>query len=173
MPGWVDGPGGPFGSWGAAEPAIAQWRPGRPVVAAAAVVMVLLLVAAWVLGMRNGPDGVDWSDPAAVGAGFVRRYAVHDPAACELVTSALRSRLDAEGRCAGPTRGVAPRLGVFASVTCGGVHSFDVVVAPQGEFGRRFVSVGLERAELVWRVRSVVPIGDCRVMAPPACGGGG
>jgi hypothetical protein len=150
-----------------------QWRPGRGVVAGAIVAAALLLVAAWVLDSCGDPSGVDGSDPGTVGVAFVRRYARHDPAVCELVTSALRGRLQSEGRCAGPVRGTVPQVGVFSSRTCDGVHHLEVMVAPEGEFGRRFVSVGLEQAGATWLVRSSVPVADCRVLTIPACGSGG
>lgn len=166
---------GPFGVWGSAGPSVARWRPRLRGVLAVVGVAVGLLATAWVVGRPDGePAGVRWADPDSVATAFVERYSVHDPAVCELVTSALRSRLDGEGRCAGPIRGASPRIAVLGSQTCGDVHSFDALVAPEGELGKRFVAVGLERTQgTAWLVRSVLPIGDCRVLATPSCGSGG
>lgn len=165
---------GPFGVWWPAGSALALWRPGLVSVVVAVGAVVLLFAAACAAGRSDdAAGGVDWADPDSVASVFIERYAVHDPAACELVTSVLRGQLERDGRCAGPVRGSTPRLMVLESLTCGGVHDFAAVVTPEGEVGRRFVLVGLERAGgTAWLVRSVLPIGDCRVLVSRTCGGG-
>jgi hypothetical protein len=159
---------GPFNAWDPSSTSLMERRPGPVSIIAAIGAVVLLFVAALLVG--GSADSAGRDDPNSVATLFVRRYAVHDPAACELVTSALRTQLQGEGRCVGPVRGTSPQIGVMASQACGGVHHFDAVVAPEGEFGKRFVSIGLERAGgAAWVVRSVLPIGDCRVLVPSTC----
>jgi hypothetical protein len=136
--------------------------------------VLALLAAAWLVVAHHRPDGVNWTDPDSVAGAFVRRYATHDATVCELVTTALRGQMDREGRCSGPARGTPPRVVVLDAQTCGNVHHVDAAVTPEGEIGKRFVSVGLERSGgTAWLVRSVIPIADCRVIASGACEGAG
>lgn len=166
---------GPLDAVGSTQPRSpgARWRPGWLAVGvAAALVVVLVLIGVWVGWPDRDDSGVEWADPESVARAFVQRYAVHDPAVCELATSALSTTLRREGRCDGPVRGPTPQLAVLTSQTCGATHGFDTQVAPAGEFGKRFVSLGLERSGGNWFVRTVLPIQDCRILQPRTCDGG-
>lgn len=170
-----DGGYGPFAAWDPAQPSPVthRWRPGWLALMLAAVAAVLLFGASLLVTASKDDGGPQREDPQLVAARFVQHYAVHDPAACELVTSSLRQTLDREARCTGPVRGAAPRLAVVSSQTCGTTHSFTALVEPPGEFGaKRFVSVGLEKTGTAWLVRSVLPVEDCRVLRPATCDGG-
>jgi hypothetical protein len=145
---------------------------GRTIGAEKRVVPVLALLV--ILGFVGGCGqlagaNVDRGDPEGTAAAFLRLYAAHDPAACELVATELRSRFDSDGRCGGEPSDVEPRLDVLDSRTCGDRHSFSAAVNPSGEITTPFVTVGLELVDGSWAVRSVLPLTERSVIRPFDC----
>lgn len=136
-----------------------------------AAVVVAALLALWIARLTGtlGSVATDRADPAATATEFLQRYAVHDPAACELVTADLGDRLGRDGRCSGSTTGAAPRIEVLDSITCGTRHAFSAQVDPPGEVTKPYARVGLEQVGEDWSVRSVLPLEDRSVITPSQC----
>jgi hypothetical protein len=133
-------------------------------------VLALLIVLVFVGGCGQlAGTNVDRGDPDETAAAFLRLYAAHDPAACDLVATELRSRFDSDGRCSGQPSDVGPQLDVLESRTCGDRHSFSAAVNPSGEVAAPFVTVGLELADGSWSVRSVLPLTERSVIRPFEC----
>jgi len=158
-------------------------RRRRTMVIAGGVVALALLgagVAAISGAFDDAPGGeLDLTQQSSVATTFVQRYALRDPAACDLATEALRASLARGGRCGGVvTAGAAPTVTVLVSRTCGNRHGFSAEVTPPGAIGGRYLSVGLELDGARWAVRTVLPLNDRAAIrdydcAAPATGYGG
>lgn len=138
------------------------------------IAVLMMLVGAGVAGCAGATPAantVDRTDAAATAQAFVQRYAVHDPAACELASARLRPRLDADGRCGGAAHGGAPLTDVLNAQTCGNKALFSAAVTPAGEIGKPYVSIGLDRdpGGAQWSVDAVLPLTDRSVIKPYPC----
>lgn len=137
-------------------------------IVAAVVVLALLGVGIAKLTGAIG-SAPDRGDPAATAKSFIALYAVHDPGACELVTTSLRKRFARDGRCAGDAHGTTPRIDVLNARICGDRSMFEAGVTPSGEIGEGYVSVGLEQVGEEWAVDSVLPLDDRNLIKPTTC----
>lgn len=142
----------------------------RQLLGGGVVVVVLALVGIGIAVVSGALGSApDRGDPAATARSFIERYAVRDPTACELVTPDLRKRFASDGRCAGTVQGSTPRIDVLDSGTCGDKSSLDAEVAPAGEIGERYVSIGLTQVGEEWAVDSVLPLNDRSVIKHYPC----
>ncbi|TQM01672.1 hypothetical protein FB558_8573 [Pseudonocardia kunmingensis] len=147
-----------------------QPRRGRAATTAAPA-LILLAVLGFLAGCAVGPSDAepDRTDPEATATSFVRLYAAHDPAACQLLSPQLVPQLQKDGRCSGERTGELPEVEVIQSRTCGVRHGFDAAVNPPGEIGEPYVAVTLELVADTWSVRAVRPITDRSVIRPTQC----
>jgi hypothetical protein len=142
----------------------------RQLIGGGVVVVVLALVGIGIATMSGGlGSSPDRGDPAATARSFIQRYAVHDPTVCELVTPDLRKRFASDGRCAGTAQGSMPRIDVLNTQTCGDKSDFGAEVAPAGEIGERYVSLGLTQVGEEWAVDSVLPLDDRNLIKHYPC----
>ncbi|GGM46137.1 hypothetical protein GCM10012275_16420 [Longimycelium tulufanense] len=137
------------------------------------VAVALLGVAAWVVS-RTEPTStsvaqVDRGDSKAVADAFLKLYARHDPAACELATPTLRQQLDQDGRCGGEPSGETPEVSSFFAKDCTNQAGFHAEVRPAGQLERPFANVDMQRVGDGWQVDSYLSVDDRGLLPPYDC----
>jgi hypothetical protein len=124
-------------------------------------------------GGSSSAPSLDRTDPNAVAAAFLQRYAVHDPSVCGLVAPSLQPRFTSDGRCSGLAGGAATVTVITKAIVCGNRAGYAAQVSPPGQLGKPYASVGLELDGTTWSVRSLLPLSDRSVIQPYNCASSG
>lgn len=160
-----------------AQPTQPSHRPRRIALIIIGVVLTVVVGLGVLLAITHGPapsPALDRTDPAAVGAEFLRRYASGDPAVCDLATVDLHSQLAREGRCTATTAtGTASTVTTLFSKACGDRAGLQAQVAPAGRLTKPFAVVTLAVLSQQWAVTAVTPIEDRAALRPYACAAAG